>query len=100
MPLHEPVVDAFRVLPDRRGAGAGRRSGATRWSSCARGADPWVASVRDQMESNQPPGRTRRSPSYAWLAVALITIVVVCVLALLFLGGQVDGIHRTVGNSV
>ena len=52
------------------------------------------------MESNQPPGRTRRSPSYAWLAVALITIVVVCVLALLFLGGQVDGIHRTVGNSV
>ena len=52
------------------------------------------------MESNQPPARTGRSPSYAWIAVALIVIVVVCVLALLFLGGQVETRFGPVGKSV
>ena len=64
------------------------------------GADSSVASMRDEMESNQPPGSMRRSPSYAWIAVALITIVVVCLLALLFLGGQVEGRFGPVGNAV
>jgi uncharacterized membrane protein YhaH (DUF805 family) len=52
------------------------------------------------MDSNHPPGRTRRSPSYAWIAIAIITIVVVCVVALLFLGGQIEGRFGPVGNSV
>ncbi len=63
--------------------------------------------VRDVMERNElgvapaEPSRARRpGPSYGWIAVALITIVVVSVLALLFLGGQVEARFGPVGNSV
>ena len=62
---------------------------------------------RDEMERNEPgvvpveSSDTRRpSPPYGWIAVALITVVVVCVLALLFLGGQVEARFGPIGNSV
>ena len=48
----------------------------------------------------EPTGARRPGPSYGWIAVALITIVVVCVLALLFLGGQVEARFGPVANSV
>lgn len=51
-------------------------------------------------EPTEPTGARRPSPSYGWIAVALITIVVVSVLALLFLGGQVESRFGPVGNSV
>ena len=48
----------------------------------------------------EPTGARRSSPPYGWLAVAVITIVVVGVLALLLLGGQVEARFGPVGQSV
>jgi hypothetical protein len=48
----------------------------------------------------EPRGARRPGPPYGWIAVALITIVVVSLFALLFLGGQVEARFGPVGNSV